>query len=206
MLVDKYLDRADELDVDALCDKEGNVVITGIMQHIEQARSCVMAVASLPCFWPLMRQQLSARHFAGAGLCLLLFLWPRPVFIETHSSLQHAAVCVGRCRRSTLCCGIRRRACTRATRRASSQRRASRQSAWPPSGSGHPSWRATCASSASSTSSTACRTTRCPACTAPLLPVPGTPPGRAAKSAGLLGAVCWRRPIATREERMRAQH
>lgn len=38
MLVDKYLDRADELDVDALCDREGNVVITGIMQHIEQVR------------------------------------------------------------------------------------------------------------------------------------------------------------------------
>ena len=37
VLVDKYLDRADELDVDALCDKEGNVVIAGIMQHIEQA-------------------------------------------------------------------------------------------------------------------------------------------------------------------------
>ena len=37
MLVDKYLDRADELDVDALCDKDGNVVIAGIMQHIEQA-------------------------------------------------------------------------------------------------------------------------------------------------------------------------
>jgi carbamoyl-phosphate synthase large subunit len=37
VLVDKYLDRADELDVDALCDKDGNVVITGIMQHIEQA-------------------------------------------------------------------------------------------------------------------------------------------------------------------------
>ena len=37
VLVDKYLDRADELDVDALCDKSGNVVICGIMQHIEQA-------------------------------------------------------------------------------------------------------------------------------------------------------------------------
>lgn len=39
VLIDKYLDRADELDVDALCDKDGNVVITGIMQHIEQAPS-----------------------------------------------------------------------------------------------------------------------------------------------------------------------
>ena len=37
VLVDKYMDRADELDVDALCDKEGNVTICGIMQHIEQA-------------------------------------------------------------------------------------------------------------------------------------------------------------------------
>ena len=35
--MDKYLDRADELDVDALCDKDGNVTICGIMQHIEQA-------------------------------------------------------------------------------------------------------------------------------------------------------------------------
>ncbi len=37
VLVDKYLDRAVELDVDALCDKDGNAVIAGIMEHIEQA-------------------------------------------------------------------------------------------------------------------------------------------------------------------------
>jgi len=37
VLVDKYLNNATELDVDALCDKEGNVVIAGIMEHIEQA-------------------------------------------------------------------------------------------------------------------------------------------------------------------------
>lgn len=37
VLVDKYLDRAVELDVDALCDKDGNVTIAGIMEHIEQA-------------------------------------------------------------------------------------------------------------------------------------------------------------------------
>lgn len=37
VLVDKYLDRAVELDVDALCDKNGNAVICGIMEHIEQA-------------------------------------------------------------------------------------------------------------------------------------------------------------------------
>lgn len=37
VLVDKYLDRAVELDVDALRDKDNNVVIAGIMEHIEQA-------------------------------------------------------------------------------------------------------------------------------------------------------------------------
>ena len=37
VLVDKYLIGATELDVDALADKEGNVVICGIMEHIEQA-------------------------------------------------------------------------------------------------------------------------------------------------------------------------
>lgn len=37
VLVDKYLDRATELDVDALCDKDGNAVICGIMEHIEKA-------------------------------------------------------------------------------------------------------------------------------------------------------------------------
>jgi hypothetical protein len=38
VLVDKYLDRAIELDVDALRDQEGNIVICGIMEHIEQVR------------------------------------------------------------------------------------------------------------------------------------------------------------------------
>jgi len=37
VLVDKYLDRAIELDVDALRDQEGNVVVCGILEHIEQA-------------------------------------------------------------------------------------------------------------------------------------------------------------------------
>ncbi len=37
VLVDKYLDRATELDIDALCDKDGNVVICAVMEHIEQA-------------------------------------------------------------------------------------------------------------------------------------------------------------------------
>lgn len=37
VLVDKYLDRATELDVDALCDDNNHVTICGIMEHIEQA-------------------------------------------------------------------------------------------------------------------------------------------------------------------------
>ncbi|CAM6127419.1 unnamed protein product [Calypogeia fissa] len=37
VLVDKYLTNATEIDVDSLADKEGNVVIGGVMEHIEQA-------------------------------------------------------------------------------------------------------------------------------------------------------------------------
>jgi carbamoyl-phosphate synthase large subunit len=37
VLVDKYLKGAVEMDVDCLTDKDGNVVIAGIMEHIEEA-------------------------------------------------------------------------------------------------------------------------------------------------------------------------
>ncbi|MBE9039343.1 carbamoyl-phosphate synthase large subunit, partial [Oscillatoriales cyanobacterium LEGE 11467] len=37
ILVDKFLENAVEVDVDAIADKTGNVVIGGIMEHIEQA-------------------------------------------------------------------------------------------------------------------------------------------------------------------------
>ncbi len=37
ILIDKFLEDAVEVDVDALCDKTGMVVIGGIMEHIEQA-------------------------------------------------------------------------------------------------------------------------------------------------------------------------
>ncbi|WP_287130905.1 carbamoyl-phosphate synthase large subunit [Candidatus Cyanaurora vandensis] len=37
ILVDKFLEEAIEVDVDALCDRTGQVVIGGIMEHIEQA-------------------------------------------------------------------------------------------------------------------------------------------------------------------------
>ena len=37
ILIDRFLEDAFELDVDALADREGNVVIGGIMEHIEEA-------------------------------------------------------------------------------------------------------------------------------------------------------------------------
>lgn len=37
ILIDKFLENAIEVDVDAIADKEGNVTIGGIMEHIEQA-------------------------------------------------------------------------------------------------------------------------------------------------------------------------
>ena len=37
ILIDKFLENAIEVDVDALCDRTGKVVIGGIMEHIEQA-------------------------------------------------------------------------------------------------------------------------------------------------------------------------
>ncbi len=37
ILIDKYLENAIEVDVDAIADADGNVVIGGIMEHIEQA-------------------------------------------------------------------------------------------------------------------------------------------------------------------------
>ncbi len=37
ILIDKFLENATEVDVDALADHDGNVVIGGIMEHIEQA-------------------------------------------------------------------------------------------------------------------------------------------------------------------------
>jgi len=37
VLLDRYLQDAIEVDVDALCDREGNVHVAGIMEHIEEA-------------------------------------------------------------------------------------------------------------------------------------------------------------------------
>jgi carbamoyl-phosphate synthase large subunit len=37
VLIDQYLSRATEVDVDALCDAQGNVFVAGVMEHIEEA-------------------------------------------------------------------------------------------------------------------------------------------------------------------------
>ncbi len=53
VLVDRFLEDATEVDVDALCDTDGNVLISGIMEHIEEAgvhsgdSSCVLPATSL---------------------------------------------------------------------------------------------------------------------------------------------------------------
>ncbi|BAZ08138.1 carbamoyl-phosphate synthase large subunit [Calothrix sp. NIES-3974] len=54
ILIDKFLENAIEVDVDAICDHTGQVVIGGIMEHIEQAgihsgdSACSLPAISLP--------------------------------------------------------------------------------------------------------------------------------------------------------------
>ena len=53
MLIDQYLENATEVDVDALCDATGRVVIGGLMEHIEPAgvhsgdSACALPAVSL---------------------------------------------------------------------------------------------------------------------------------------------------------------
>jgi carbamoyl-phosphate synthase large subunit len=53
VLIDRFLEDATEVDVDALCDTDGNVLISGIMEHIEEAgvhsgdSSCVLPAQTL---------------------------------------------------------------------------------------------------------------------------------------------------------------
>ncbi len=53
VLIDRFLENAVEIDVDALCDQNGEVLIGGIMEHIEEAgvhsgdSSCVLPAATL---------------------------------------------------------------------------------------------------------------------------------------------------------------
>ena len=54
VLVDRFLEDATEIDVDALCDIDGDVLIAGVMEHIEEAgvhsgdSSCVLPPVSIP--------------------------------------------------------------------------------------------------------------------------------------------------------------
>lgn len=54
VLIDRYLSDAIEIDVDALADSQGNVVIGGIMEHIEQAgvhsgdSACMIPTQTVP--------------------------------------------------------------------------------------------------------------------------------------------------------------
>ncbi len=54
MLIDRFLEDATEVDVDAIADCTGAVLISGIMEHIEEAgvhsgdSSCVLPPTSLP--------------------------------------------------------------------------------------------------------------------------------------------------------------
>ncbi|HML16533.1 MAG TPA: carbamoyl-phosphate synthase large subunit [Bryobacteraceae bacterium] len=54
VLIDRFLENATEVDVDALADRSGAVLIAGIMEHIEEAgvhsgdSSCVLPATSLP--------------------------------------------------------------------------------------------------------------------------------------------------------------
>jgi len=54
VLIDRFLDNAIEVDVDALADKTGQVVIGGIMEHIEQAgihsgdSACILPTQTIP--------------------------------------------------------------------------------------------------------------------------------------------------------------
>ncbi len=77
VLLDRFLDDAVEVDVDAICDKEGNILIGGVMEHIEQAGvHSGDSACSLPPFslsqdnQDSMREQmrLMARELGVVGL------------------------------------------------------------------------------------------------------------------------------------------
>jgi hypothetical protein len=69
VLVDKYLDRATELDVDALRDQEGNIVICGIMEHIEQVIALdTVAVGLTDCLTDWLAGWLGSQVVAGSPL------------------------------------------------------------------------------------------------------------------------------------------
>jgi carbamoyl-phosphate synthase large subunit len=77
VLLDRFLDNAVEVDVDVVADAEGNVLIGGIMEHIEEAgvhsgdSSCSLPPYSLPAaVQDALRKQVAqmARELKVIGL------------------------------------------------------------------------------------------------------------------------------------------
>jgi carbamoyl-phosphate synthase large subunit len=67
VLLDRFLDNAVEVDVDVIADKDGNVLIGGVMEHIEEAgvhsgdSSCSLPPYSLtPAVQDKLRDQVRA--------------------------------------------------------------------------------------------------------------------------------------------------
>ena len=57
ILLDQYLSNAIEIDVDALCDSSGSVVIAGLMEHVEPAG--IHSGDSACCLPPISLSQLT---------------------------------------------------------------------------------------------------------------------------------------------------
>jgi carbamoyl-phosphate synthase large subunit len=67
VLLDRFLDNAVEVDIDVIADKDGNVLIGGVMEHIEEAgvhsgdSSCSLPPYSLsPATQAALREQVIA--------------------------------------------------------------------------------------------------------------------------------------------------
>jgi carbamoyl-phosphate synthase large subunit len=82
VLIDEYLENATEVDVDALCDNSGSVVIGGLMEHIEPAgihsgdsACCLPAVSLSADALALIRKWSAdlAQHLEVRGLINLQF-------------------------------------------------------------------------------------------------------------------------------------
>ena len=82
VLIDQYLENATEVDVDALCDASGQVVIGGLMEHIEPAgihsgdsACCLPSVSLKPDALATIRQWSAdlARSLQVQGLINLQF-------------------------------------------------------------------------------------------------------------------------------------
>ena len=84
VLIDQYLENAVEVDVDALCDKEGTVVIGGLMEHIEPAgihsgdSACCLPAISLS------EEALSLIRRWSEALAVTLH-WLNPTSLRTYT-------------------------------------------------------------------------------------------------------------------------